>query len=99
MIELIEKTTQAVARFTHIVSANAERPVTFQIDGDLGTDVIAVKGAGVVDSEETDLYDDEGLTVLQFAAETPVMSFYAPVRLSITKPLTTNAVGLMMLTT
>lgn len=99
MIELIQKTKLAVARFTHVVSANAERPVTLQIDGTLSTDVIAVKGAGVVDTEETDLYDDAGTTVLQFAAETPMMSFYAPVRLPITKPLTTNAAGLMLLFT
>jgi hypothetical protein len=97
MKELIEKTTSAVARFTHLVSANANRPVTLQVDGDLGSDVIAVKGAGATDTEETTLYDSEG-AVLQLAAATPMISFYAPVRLSITKPTTTNAVGLMLLT-
>ena len=97
MIELIQKTKLAVARFTHAVSANAQRPVTLQIDGTLGSDTIDVKGAGVVDTEETTLYDSNG-DALQFSATNPLMSFYAPVRLSITKGATTNAVGLMELT-
>jgi hypothetical protein len=98
MRELIEQTKLAVPVFTYAVTASAERPVTLQIDGALGSDVIVVTGAGVVGTDETVIYDSSG-TVLQFIAATPIISFYAPVRLAITKPSTTNAVGLMELTT
>lgn len=96
MRELIEKTKLAVDVFTHAVTATAEKPVTLQVDGTLGSDVITVKGAGVVGTEETTLYDSSG-DALQFATLTPWMTFYASARLSITKPSTTNAVGLMEL--
>ena len=97
MRELIEKTKLAVAAFTYAAVASAEKPITLQVDGALGSDVIAVAGAGVVPTETTALYDSSG-TVLQFIAATPVITFYAPVRIAITKPSTTNAVGLMELT-
>jgi len=97
MRELIEKTKLAVDVFTYSAVASAEKPITLQIDGTLGSDIVAVAGAGVVPTETTALYDSSG-TVLQFAALTPTITFYAPARVAITKPSTTNAVGLMELT-
>ncbi len=98
MREIIRQTKLAVPVFTYMISASAERPVTLQIDGALGSDVIAVTGAGVVPTDETIIYDNAATpAALEFAAATPVLSFTAPIRLNITKPSTTNAVGLMEL--
>lgn len=97
MRELIEKTKLAVDAITYCAIASAEKPITLQIDGDLGSDTITVEGAGIVPTETTTLYDSSG-TALQFIAATPVITFYAPARIVITKPTTTNAVGLMELT-
>ena len=99
MRELIEKTKLAVDAFVYFANANADKPITLQIDGTLGSDTIAVAGAGVVPTENTALYDDAATpAVLQFVTATPMLVFTAPVRLIITKPTTTNAVGLMELT-
>ena len=97
MRELIEQTKLAVPVFAYSAVASAEKPITLQIDGTLGADVIAVTGAGVVPTDETVIYDSAG-DVLQFAALTPMITFYAPARIAITKPSTTNAIGLMELT-
>lgn len=98
MRELIEKTKLAVPAFTYFIAASGNKPVTLQIDGTLGSDTIAVAGAGVVPTEETALYDAAATpVVLQFITETPMLTFTAPIRLIITKPSTTNAVGLMEL--
>ena len=97
MRELIEKTKLAVDVFTYSAVATAEKPITLQVDGTLGSDVIEIEGAGVVPTETTALYDSAG-NVLQFSATNPVITFYAPARVAITKPSTTNAVGMMELT-
>lgn len=96
MRTLIAKSTDAKAKFAYLVTANATRPVTLQVDGALASETITVKGAGIDESDETTLYDSAG-DALVLSAITPVITFYASVRLSITKPETTNAVGLMEL--
>jgi hypothetical protein len=99
MRELIEQTKLAVPVFTYFVNASAVNPITLQVDGALGSDVITVTGAGVVGTDETVLYAADNSTAIQFVAATPRISFDYPVRLAITKPTTTAAVGLMELTT
>lgn len=61
-------------------------------DGSWGA-TVSLKKIGI-NGDETVLYDSAG-NVLQFAATTPIITFYAPIRLAITKPATTNTVGLM----
>lgn len=93
MRTLIEKTINAVPAFNYLVIASAEKPVTLQIDGDLGSNTIPVVGVGINGTDETNLYNDG--ESLEFSSTNPVITFYAPIRTRITKGATTNPVGLM----
>jgi len=85
-----DKVADSVVRF---VRATATRPVTFQVDGTLGGDVITIKGIGINGADETALHTDITLT-----AAAPVIIFTYPIRVIIEKPITTNNVGLMEVT-
>jgi len=78
------------------VLATTDNPVTYQVDGDLDTDVIIITGIGINGTDETDLYIADGSAVLTLTQTRPWYTFYAPARLKIFKPSgTTNNVGLM----
>lgn len=77
--------------------AGKEYPVSLQVDGALGSDVITITLLGIDDTTETDAYDGASTpAILTLKANQPVHTFYGPMRILITKPTTTNDVGLML---
>lgn len=79
---------------TMYISASSHRPFTLQVDGALGTDEIAITGIGINGTDETTLCDASG-DALVLSATIPRISFYEPIRVLLTKSVTTNDVGLM----
>ena len=77
------------------VQATAQKPITLQVDGDLGSEEITIEGLGVDGVDTTTLYDCNG-NELKLTATQPMLSFDKPARLFLTMPETTNDVGLMM---
>lgn len=69
-------------------------PVTLQVSGDLGTDVITVTLFDNSDASETDDYNAD-LTVNTLTKTNPKMTFYGPVNIKVSKDAdTTNNIGL-----
>lgn len=93
---LIAKDTAAGSKSAYFINASATRPITLQVDGDLSSDEITIKGAGIDPTNETTLYDQDGVALV-LSATKPVYTFYAPLRVNIAKGITSNAVGVMEL--
>jgi hypothetical protein len=78
------------------IEASATNPVSFQVDGALAANVITFTLLGINGTDETAMYDAAG-AVLVLSATIPLLSFDRPCRVLISKPITTNIVGLMKL--
>jgi len=68
---------------------------SLQVDGDLGTDVITIKYTGIDKTDLTDAYDADGL-ILVLSQKIPSLPVYGSATLHISKPVTTNDVGLRL---
>jgi hypothetical protein len=74
-------------------TASNPYPVSLQVDGALGSDVITITLIGIDGATETDAYDSSA-AILTLSATTPVQTFYGPMDILISKPITTNDIGL-----
>ncbi len=67
-------------------------PFTLQVNGDLATQVITISLWDLSDLTATDAYDAEG-SILVLSQTKPTVTFYGPVVLKLSKPVTTNNVN------
>ena len=94
-MDIIFPKDKIAATDDQFITASSGVPISYQVDGDLGTDVITITLLGINGTDETDLYDDEG-NIATLSNVHPVCSFDKPLRVRISKPVTTNDVGLMV---
>lgn len=78
----------------HIKITNGEVP-SLQVDGDLGTDVITIAYTGIVKTDLTNAYDADQLPLV-LSQEIPSLPIYGSCVIKISKPVTTNVVGLRL---
>ena len=86
-----DKLAQSKAAYT--IEANMLRPVSLQVDGDLGSEEITISYSDFAGTGLTDAYDSDG-NLLVLSQTKPHIAFYAPAKIQIDKPVTTNDVGL-----
>jgi len=93
-METIFTKDKVAATSEQYIQASATHPISFQVDGDLGSDVITMTLIGINGSDETDLYDADG-NIATLSQTKPLCAFDKPARVKFDMPVTTNNVGLM----
>lgn len=69
---------------------------SLQVDGDLGTEEITIKYTGIDKTDLTDAYDADQLPLV-LSQKVPSIPIFGSVRIHISKPVTTNDVGLRLI--
>jgi len=93
---IFPKDKSAGSKEKFLIKASIVKPVSLQVDGDLGTDEITIKYSGIISTELTDAYDSDG-NLLKFTQTNPHITFYSNARVQIDKPAgTANDIGLIL---
>lgn len=78
------------------IKVNVGTVRSLQVDGDLGTDIITISYTGIDKTDLTDAYDADQLPLV-LSQKIPSVPIFGNVVVHISKPITTNDVGLRLI--